>query len=780
MKEQELTGKGSWIWLDGKDCSPDSYAAFRRKINISGKQKVFAAVSADSNFQLYVNGKAVPGNQFSDYPQEKTFTNFDITPYTAEGINTIAIAVYFCGEDSFCYRKGYPGLWAVIHDGENVTDATSEDWLTAPLPGFRSGDMIKFTLQLGFNSNFDARIPGACSWMMPDFDDSGWQHAADVTGLFGRTLSERPLPCLTDCGFAPAVPVQYGYLIRHDKSGTPSEQMWNDALQSKLFDEIISPELTGTYIQQFEVYSVTEKCVFMPDGSGLPFKFRKPDGGPANGYYIIIDTGRETAGFTGFKVRCSEGTVIDYALGEHLDSGRTRAKIANRHMSDRYICKEGINEFIMSLRRCAGRYLELHFTETRYPPEIIFAGVAEQLYPLEPQTAFSCPDRLRMQTNKIAVSTLVNCMHEHYEDCPWREQALYAYDSRNQALYGYYVWGNYRFAGVSFDLIGKSMRADGFLSITSPGNCPITIPMFSFAWVSEIYELYRHSGSLEHFRNNAQVMRQLLDHALGMRTSGGLYTPGNAEGIWNFAEWVEGLSSCTDEETAPYNIYLYEALMQADEMFEAAGIAAPGYAEKAAELGKLIEEKFYLPEYGCYASANGKDKTALLHEHTQALMLFNGLVPEHKAGRLLEEIIKGSFIKCSFSSMPFLIRALMRYGRKMQDYAEKRVSDAFDSLTLTGATTLWEFPPDALGESAASLCHGWSSLPVYFNKRYILGVELLEPGFKKFTVKPYCGTLSEASGEVPTPYGNIKVSWKKTDSGIDLDVSYPEGITYIK
>ena len=70
-------------------------------------------------------------------------------------------------------------------------------------------------------------------------------------------------------------------------------------------------------------------------------------------------------------------------------------------------------------------------------------------------------------------------MHEHYEDCPWREQALYAYDSRNQMLYGYYVWGNYDFAATSLDLLGRGIRSDGMLELCAPAKAWITIPSFA-------------------------------------------------------------------------------------------------------------------------------------------------------------------------------------------------------------------------------------------------------------------------------------------------------------
>jgi alpha-L-rhamnosidase len=250
--------------------------------------------------------------------------------------------------------------------------------------------------------------------------------------------------------------------------------------------------------------------------------------------------------------------------------------------------------------------------------------------------------------------------------------------------------------------------------------------------------------------------------------------------VWNFSEWVPGLSGNEAEDQAPFNIYLYEALLLADKLFRTTGLSAPDYAACAAKLGPAIEKRFYLPREKCYASFVEGDDAKFLHEHTQALMLFNGLVPQEKIPALLEKIRGGGLVPCTYSSMPFLIRALMRFGKDVQDYAASRVFEAFDTLTLLGATTLWENPAKgSLGGDAASLCHGWSSLPVYFDKCCILGVRPLEPGFKTFTVTPYCGDLLRASGKVPTPCGNIEVAWERRGTGLDLDVKAPAGTKYV-
>jgi len=79
-----------------------------------------------------------------------------------------------------------------------------------------------------------------------------------------------------------------------------------------------------------------------------------------------------------------------------------------------------------------------------------------------------------------------------------------------------------------------------------------------------------------------------------------------------------------------------------------------------------------------------------------------------------------------------------------------------------------------------SLCHGWSSGPVPFLMRHILGITILEPGCKKLRVAPHLDTLTYAEGSFPTPQGIVHVSHKVCPDGrVNTVYEAPEGIDII-
>lgn len=78
-----------------------------------------------------------------------------------------------------------------------------------------------------------------------------------------------------------------------------------------------------------------------------------------------------------------------------------------------------------------------------------------------------------------------------------------------------------------------------------------------------------------------------------------------------------------------------------------------------------------------------------------------------------------------------------------------------------------------------SLCHGWSASPIPFVVKYILGIKILEPGYKKILVSPNLCGLQYAEGHIPTPYGEIKIYLKKNRDFTLAEVTVPQGVTVI-
>jgi hypothetical protein len=77
--------------------------------------------------------------------------------------------------------------------------------------------------------------------------------------------------------------------------------------------------------------------------------------------------------------------------------------------------------------------------------------------------------------------------------------------------------------------------------------------------------------------------------------------------------------------------------------------------------------------------------------------------------------------------------------------------------------------------TSGDLSHGWCSTPLVQMSARILGVTPAEPAFNVISIRPQLCDLKWAKGKVPTPYGDVEVSWTMQEEKFSLDVVIPAG-----
>jgi hypothetical protein len=245
---------------------------------------------------------------------------------------------------------------------------------------------------------------------------------------------------------------------------------------------------------------------------------------------------------------------------------------------------------------------------------------------------------------------------------------------------------------------------------------------------------------------------------------------------WHFVDWVPGWhvgvpgGGFTEPLTVTSLMYA-AALKAAAEICEAVGRKglASEYTARAEVMLENVKKHCFDTEVGLYRNTPTVKEYS---QHTTLWAILSGAVTGEAAGVLMDNTFDGHVpvSVCSFSMNHYMLRALElsdRYDR----YAPKQMQ-GWETMLDWHCTTWCENP-----DSPRSECHGWSSAPTYEFSAMVLGVNPTANGYKSVRVKPFvnCYGLDWADGTVPTPYGNIAVSWKKEDGYLTLFVTLPYG-----
>lgn len=497
----------------------------------------------------------------------------------------------------------------------------------------------------------------------------------------------------------------------------------NDAIRCRKLtayrktDRVITPQLGRGfhYDSSAEGENSYGVCSAFPVWKNLISRSTKPLslGAPAaakvsalsNGY--LIDLEKETVGFLylAFDSPCRQKLIISY--GEHLVNGNVPRRIGPRDFSVEYTASPGENVYLNPFRRLAGRYLQIVCDN---PIRLRDCTLRPVFLPIRERTArIAAP--LDRAIYRACVITLRCCMHEHYEDCPWREQAMYLMDSRNQMLSGYYAFENAAYARDMLLLTAQGQREDGLFDLCFPAGVNYPIPFFSLIFLKILDEYAAHTGDTSVLPMVAAQVERLLA-AFDARVEENGLIADFPYPFWNFYEWSEKSSNETEITRLPddpyrknYSIILNAAYVLAKEQYgRLYGAPADTSATRRA-----IKETFYVPEKGLYKlSTDGEDYSVL--GNSMALLL--GMGDKALAERLCSDT---GLIPVTLSMNAFFYDALLRFGDTFRGFILDDIHRKYKPMLDVGSDTVWE---TALGwrdfDGAGSLCHGWSAIPIYY------------------------------------------------------------------
>ncbi len=735
----KLFEHASWLWKSGYDDAENVYIDFFETFTLDTPADNYTMyISADANYAVYVNGTLVNFGQYADYETYKVYDEITLTGLVP-GKNEIRVTVHGRGKNFSTYRIGKPGvIYEVYADGE-LFIISSEETKMAVNPCYRQGPVEIVTGQLGFSYHYDATMESA----------PVQRTAAELTEKSGE-LYPRPIKKLVVGDDQPALLIAQGVFMDTRTEGLNIAQKMQYAFLSARDQGTLCGHGGGSDVR-------------FPAKDGVAFRCDNCDN-IADGMYLTFDLGLESAGIFSIDIDVPEDTEILVGWGEHLDDLRPRTWIG-RNFALRYRAHAGRNTFAGPFLRLGLRYLQIHIYSEH--ATLYYAGIKPTDYPLDYTPYFKCADHLHNKIYEVCLRTLQTCMHEHYEDCPWREQSLYSMDSRNQMLCGYYTFGETAFAKSSIRLMALSLREDGMLELCSPAVVSITIPSFTAIFVTQLQEYLLYSGDLAFAEEMMPTARAIVAAFTAQLDNDRQLLKCRKEGqYWNFYEWQSGLdghigAEMTEEARtydAPMNAFFSMVLRSIAKLEQALGnhAAAKAYLAQKYALDARMHETFWDASHGVYASFVRGEERFHYAELSNALIVYAGACPEACEDTVLAALAAGTMLPVTLSHSIFKYEVLLRKPARYAKAVFDDIAEVFGRMLYNNATTFYETVDGARAFSnAGSLCHGWSAIPTYLYHAYVLGLKPTENGFASYEIKPIDAGIHDAHGLVITPRGTI-------------------------
>lgn len=502
----------------------------------------------------------------------------------------------------------------------------------------------------------------------------------------------------------------------------------------------------------------------------------------------VLDFGQNMSGFVEVHVKGEKGQKITIHHAEVLDKDGNFYPDTLRQATsiDTYICDGTEQIFIPHFTFHGFRYI---WVEGMEQADIKLADfIACTMHSdMEKTGTFECSNTMVNQLQSNIEWGMRSNFLDIPTDCPQRDERLgwtgdaqifaaTASYNRNTALF---------FEKWLRDLKAEQTKEWGVPHVVpnilgdQPGAAAWSDVATIVPWV--VYETYGDKRVLE---EQFESMKGWVDYITEHCNDNGLWQTGYQYGDWLALDKEESAdrTGATDRYLVANAYYAYSCEI----VLKAAKV-----------LGKEAEVQYYDELHQRIVKAFNDEyitKTGRLVSETQTgcvLALHFNLAKEQYRKRILKSLTTNienhkNHLSTGFVGTPYICHTLSENGEHdlagtiflQEDYP------SWLYAVKKGATTIWErwnsiMPDGGFDESGMnSLNHyAYGSIGEWMYKK-LAGINIVEPGYKKFTMKPmFMKGITWVDASFESVYGTIRSAWKCENKTITVDVTIPVNTT---
>lgn len=380
----------------------------------------------------------------------------------------------------------------------------------------------------------------------------------------------------------------------------------------------------------------------------------------------------------------------------------------------------------------------------------------------------------------IAAQSVESGTDDTQTDCPTFEQVNWNFDNRLCSLADLLIQGNTAITRNAIALFAEEPRRRGLVDSHTPSEWRRQpIALWSFNWIMWCWDYYWATGDVAFARKIFPAVAEGIEDALGRIGPLGLFT---WPGVWHFTEWAHGRDDNHAINTAE-QAGLVAALDAARKLAKAIGRPWPHQVARR-RLIRAVNRHLWNPKRGCYADSLHADGTQspVSSQLTNAMVARHGLGRAAWSRRLALDLARDRRADLLPIGSPYglyhILELLDQHGHV--DAIFRHVRHRWGDMVRAGDGTTWEmFAEHGHGAwPTRSRCHPFAAYVAKYFTRHLLGIESLAAGYAKVRVRPRPPQgIAACHGAVPTPHGQLQISWKTTRGGRrQLEVNRPAAI----
>lgn len=714
--------------------SKDEYTYVRKQV-VFGRSPIVRArvyISADQQYELYVNGVLAGKGQAYQYPDSQYYETQDVTRLVRAGAPNAFGIIYNWQGPGKGRPAGTPGVIAhvsVLHaDGSSEVLRTDGTWRVlagAWLPGTQrdeEGDPVDYT------ENIDGPAD-PIGWDRPGYIDAAWAPATVI-------------------GPHPTAPWTHLVSVRTRIVYEPVRAVSLHTLP------------TGALVADFgKVYAGIPQVTFAHGVPGRPITMR-----------------------AGFLLDGSGGVSTTHGT-QHTD------------MSYSYIQRGGTETF-RPFDYLGFRYFQIDDPGEQLSPGNILLLARHAAVPDQHAGMFASSDATVDAVYDMAAHSALFTMQEQFVDTPTREKGSWLGDGRNESSAAMDAFGDVNETRKSLLEFAQSQERfwrNGAVNKIYPTALGAQqIPESTEVYADWVWRYWMHTGDRAAMATLLPVVIKLSDYVAGFISSAtGLVT--NFAGATDGSQYptdtaVNLLAVNVFTRVGEMEADLGRPAGQvAIEQHRASALAQAINVRLVAPDGTYLAGR---DANGAPITTEPSSLNAFSLQIVNAWALAFGVTPPARAPAL-EHRVAGARMATPPIFAGDLVDAVRLAGddTTILHLLTDKSEPGWANILARGGTFGWEVwnPDDRdvivggtfLGSffgNGDTMSHGFSSNVLVAIQQGLLGVVPTAPGYASFDVLPPAHVLAHAEGTVPTPHGPITVRWRRNPV-FSLEVTVPPNTT---